>query len=444
MSSRYQYKETGLDWIGEIPSHWNLISLKNAFYVIPSNVDKRSEDDEIEVQLCNYVDVYYNDFINLSLEFMTATATEAEIKKFQLEVADVLITKDSEDPFDIAVPAYVTEVKEKLLCGYHLSLLRSSNKKINGSYLFWALKDEKIVTQLWREACGVTRWAIASRHIKNSVIPFPIEEEQTAIANYLDKACKDIDKAIELKEEQFKKTEKLFFSFLDEIFSGRHTYRWVEERLKDISKINPSVEEDLTDDTLVTVIPMECVSEMGDVDASEVVQFKDAVNGLNYFRNGDVLFAKITPCMENGKGAFVENLTTELAFGSTEFFVVRPSSKILGKFIYYYTRAERFRMEAEANMKGAAGQQRVTPRYFNSSVIRYPKTIEEQKAVIAKIDIFRKRNENLLQLLRDQINTLSEYKKSLIHEVVTGKKQVYFEEAKANLSKSKNKLPVAT
>ena len=201
---KYEYKESGLDWIGKYPKHWNLTTIKKEFWVIPSNVDKRTEDDEEEVKLCNYVDVYYNDFIHSKIDFMIATATEGEIKKFQLEIGDVLITKDSEDPFDIAVPALVKETEEKLLCGYHLSMLRSINKKIDGAFLFWALKDEVIATQLWREACGITRWAIASRHIKNSIIPFPPKEEQTAIVAYLKKVCSDIDKVIELKVGKIK------------------------------------------------------------------------------------------------------------------------------------------------------------------------------------------------------------------------------------------------
>jgi len=201
---KYEHTNSGIEWIGEIPRHWNVTSIKKEFKVIPSNVDKKSEDDETEVKLCNYVDVYYNDCITSSIDFMIATATETEIKKFQLVVGDVLITKDSEDPFDIAVPALVTETDDKLLCGYHLSILRSINNKIDGSFLFWTLKDEVIATQLWREATGITRWAIASRHIKNSTIPFPPKPEQNAIVNYLNRACADIDKVIELKVGKIK------------------------------------------------------------------------------------------------------------------------------------------------------------------------------------------------------------------------------------------------
>jgi type I restriction enzyme S subunit len=74
------FQDSGVEWIGEIPGHWSVSKLKNQCQIIPSNVDKKSLDNEIEVALCNYVDVYRNDFINCSLEFMIATANEHELK----------------------------------------------------------------------------------------------------------------------------------------------------------------------------------------------------------------------------------------------------------------------------------------------------------------------------------------------------------------------------
>lgn len=211
---KYEFLNSGIEWLEEIPKHWGVTSIKKEFHVIPSNVDKKTEDDEAEVKLCNYVDVYYNDFITSEIDFMVASATDNEINKFQLKIGDVLITKDSEDPFDIAVPALVKHSEDKLLCGYHLSMIRSINNRIEGSYLFWALKDEFIATQLWREACGVTRWAIASRHIKNSTIPFPPKPEQIAIANYLDKACADIDRVVEIKRKQIENLQQKLKSII--------------------------------------------------------------------------------------------------------------------------------------------------------------------------------------------------------------------------------------
>lgn len=221
---KYTYKNSGIEWLGEIPEHWKVTKIKKEFKINPSNVNKKFKEGEAIVKLCNYVDVYYNDFITSDIEFMEATASDHEIQKFTLKEGDVLITKDSEDPLDIAVPSLVIHTESNLLCGYHLSMLRSKNNKIDGRFLFWSLKDESIASQLYREATGVTRWAIASRHIKNSSFAFPPHQEQIAIANYLDKACERIDKIIAIKEQQIGQIENYFESKTNE-FLTRGIYK---------------------------------------------------------------------------------------------------------------------------------------------------------------------------------------------------------------------------
>lgn len=196
---KYDYKESGLDFIGKIPSHWTLSKIKNKCSVIPSSVDKKTKEDEIDVKLCNYVDVYYNDKITSAIDFMPATATAKEIDKYTLHLNDVIITKDSEDPDDIGIPSLVKEVSENLVCGYHLTIIRTNNIDVLGDYIFWCLKDPILATQLNKEATGVTRWAIASRHIKNVILPIPPFEEQKEICKYLDEASDRINQIIKLK-----------------------------------------------------------------------------------------------------------------------------------------------------------------------------------------------------------------------------------------------------
>lgn len=102
MAGKYQtypeYQDTGVEWLGDIPEHWDVKKLKFIAYVQPSNVDKKSKDGEQPVRLCNYTDVYYNDKVDESLEYMAATATAEQIEKFTLKAGDTIITKDSEDP----------------------------------------------------------------------------------------------------------------------------------------------------------------------------------------------------------------------------------------------------------------------------------------------------------------------------------------------------------
>ena len=124
MSGYEKYKSSGIDWIGDIPEHWEVKRLKDVADVKFSSIDKHSYDDEASVKLCNYIDVYKNEFINSSISFMDGSASESEYEKLKLRKGDVLATKDSETPQDIAVPALVNEELNNIVCGYHLALIR--------------------------------------------------------------------------------------------------------------------------------------------------------------------------------------------------------------------------------------------------------------------------------------------------------------------------------
>lgn len=194
------YKELSLDFLDSVPMHWDITKLKYLSSVNFSNVDKHTLEDEIPVLLCNYVDVYKNDFIKPDMNFMKATATEVEISKFTLRRGDVLITKDSESWDDIAIPAYVVENMEGVLCGYHLAQIRPTS--IDGKFLFWVLCSTTLNDQYKVEAHGITRYGLGKDSIENSFIPIPSLPEQQAIADFLDCKASQIDALIEKKQQQ--------------------------------------------------------------------------------------------------------------------------------------------------------------------------------------------------------------------------------------------------
>ena len=151
------YKPSGVEWLGDVPEHWEVRRLRNVADMRVSNVDKHVKDGENPVRLCNYVDVYNNDYIDKRMDFMQATATNEEIERFRLERDDVLITKDSETWDDIGVPALVTEPARDLISGYHLALLRPRPDKLSGGYLLRTLSSKGLAYQFHVEAKGVTR-----------------------------------------------------------------------------------------------------------------------------------------------------------------------------------------------------------------------------------------------------------------------------------------------
>jgi type I restriction enzyme, S subunit len=134
-------------WINSLPEDWHRTRIDNVADVLFSNVDKHTIDEEEPVRLCNYIDVYKNDRITQKLEFMEASAEKREIQKFQVQRGDVLSTKDSETPDDIAISALVDEDLPGVLCGYHLALMRPRSKNLSGPYLAWVHSSKQFRAQ---------------------------------------------------------------------------------------------------------------------------------------------------------------------------------------------------------------------------------------------------------------------------------------------------------
>ena len=177
-----------------------LLPLKRLSAIRSSNVDKVVEDNEIPIRLCNYVDVYYNDQIHPALEFAAGSAKQSEIDRFGLRPGDVLITKDSETPDDIAVPALVVQGADDLVCGYHLALLRPNPSRLNGTFLFYALKSRPLQVAFSVLAQGITRFGLTLNGIGSVPVPLPDLLTQKAIAEFLDRETARIDQLIEKKQ----------------------------------------------------------------------------------------------------------------------------------------------------------------------------------------------------------------------------------------------------
>jgi type I restriction enzyme S subunit len=135
-----------------------VVKLEDLVDIRVSNVDKKRLPNEPTVKLCNYMDVYANDYIRAHNDFMIASASIAEIEKFKVEVGDVLITKDSETPFDIGIPSIVTDSIEGLVCGYHLALLKPDKSLIDSVYLAKQLGSNNTIAYYLKSASGSTRY----------------------------------------------------------------------------------------------------------------------------------------------------------------------------------------------------------------------------------------------------------------------------------------------
>ena len=193
------YKDSGIEWLGDIPAHWDVKRLKEFAIVQVSNVDKKISADEDAVQLCNYVDVYYNHKIERVIEFMPATASPDQIRRFSLRMGDVLITKDSETWTDIAVPAVAIEDLPGVLCGYHLAHIRPQEQH-DGFFLAHCIAAVGPRDQYHIAANGITRFGLTGDAIRNGIFAMPPLAEQLCIATFLDGETEKIDTLITKKE----------------------------------------------------------------------------------------------------------------------------------------------------------------------------------------------------------------------------------------------------
>lgn len=214
-------KPSGIDWLGGIPKHWEVKKLKYLAKVQSSNVDKKSIEGENSIFLCNYIDVYKNEFIDASFNFMEATATEKEIEKFILQYGDVLITKDSETPDDIAKPAFVTQDFNNVICGYHLAQVRTNTSKLLGEYLFRLFQSKQFNSHFEVSANGVTRFGLPLDSITDVKVCFPSLEEQKVIIQHIETETRRIDTTISKIEKEIELLQEYRTALISEVVTGK-------------------------------------------------------------------------------------------------------------------------------------------------------------------------------------------------------------------------------
>ena len=284
------------------------------------------------------------------------------------------------------------------------------SEKINNRYLYWFLKgNTEFLNSLGR---GATFKEVSKQIVSNIEINVPSIAQQEQAAIQLETA----NAIIRFRKQQLQKLDELVKARFVEMFGmpGTDVFGWGLVPLGSASNINPKKIHDsrLVSSTEVSFVPMSAVTERGEIDATAIKEYDEVKTGFTYFAENDVLFAKITPCMENGKGAVAKGLRNGIGFGSTEFHVLRP---IVGKtdpyWIYTLTAFSQFRMDASNNMTGSAGQRRVPASFLeNYRVSLPPIALQEQFAA------FVEQTDKSKLAIQQSLNKLKTLRKSLMQE----------------------------
>lgn len=253
----------------------------------------------------------------------------------------------------------------------HGMIFRPKTEVIDPDYFPFFIASDYFMNAAIRISVGSLSPTVNWKTLKELEFDIPTIEQQRESAKIL-KAANDLKESYQVL---LKKTDDLVKSQFIELF-GRPGYDdkgWGLTTLGECCELNPRRSQGIDDALEVSFLAMPSVSEDGHMDTKVIRPYSEVKKGFTYFAENDVLFAKITPCMENGKGAVAEGLSNGIGAGSTEFHVLRPiPQKSNPYWLYIITMFEAFRINARKVMTGTGGQLRVPISYLKDYPITLP------------------------------------------------------------------------
>lgn len=425
-------RQTGLPWLGDVPAHWNVRRIKTLL----TEVDSRTKTGKERL---------------LSLRMRQGLVDH-------IDAGGKLIPAASLVNFKIIKPGQVVMNRMRAAAGLFgvadvrglvspdYAVFEPKPDAFN-PYLLQAFRLPSLAAVFRAESKGLGTGESGFLRLYTDrfgpiPVPYPPLDEQRLIVRFLDwhgaqtaKLVRAKKKIIALLNEQKQaiihravtsgldpnaKLKPSGIPWLGDVPEG-----WEVKRLKNVCRINPAklAIRRRAANELATFLPMERVSSDGKIDGSIQVPISELANGFTYFERGDVILAKITPCFENGKGAVLDALPTEVGFGSTEFIVLRASREVDPRFLYLLTFEAQFRRLGIESMTGSAGQQRISQEFVANYCIALPGR-EEQARIIEALKAATQEFDAVIDAAFREIALIQEYRTRLIADVVTGKLDV--------------------
>ena len=416
-------KYSGIEWIGEIPDDWEIVKVGSIFR-------------------CRNEKVSDTDYSPLSVsrggivpQMENVAKTDAGDNRKLVKENDFVINSRSDRKQSCGV-----SLLEGSVSLINTVLYTDDKSKILPAFTNIILKNYGFAEEFYRWGHGIVAdlWTTRWQEMKSISLPLPRLQQQKTITGVVIKKLESINNLITKQNEQITRLKEYRLSVITEAVTkgldlatpmkdsgvewiGSIPLNWNINRLKYICSFNPPCEIDYHSHLEVSYAPMECVGN-GTLEHREIA-VEDIKSGLTCFTDEDIVMAKVTPCFENGNIAIAENLKNAIAFGSSELFVFRAHS-VLTKFLFYFLRNIKFVEQAKATMTGTGGLKRVSPEFVRSLTLAIPPKQEQQK-IADYLDKKCAEIDKLISIKQQKIEKLNKYKKSLIYEYVTGKKEVY-------------------
>jgi type I restriction enzyme, S subunit len=427
------YKDSGVEWIGEIPSHWQVKPIKyfTEFYNGDRGENYPTSKDMVEygIPFINAGNIANGVFNSQGFDYITEKKYKS-LGGLKIQEGDLIYCLRGSVGRNAI--AYMSEgTVNSCMVGIRC-------KNYNFEYLHYCMNSD--IEKIYRDisSSGSVQAQMPGEVLKNIVLPIPELDEQSKIVKYLHKKTSQIETLISKKEELIETLKASRTKLISETVTkgldknvpmkdsgvewiGEIPSHWDINRLKYICSINPQKSEvKLSKSSKVSFVPMENVS-LNTLILDTDKELVDVYGGYTYFKDGDIVFAKVTPCFENGNMAIAKNLTNGVGFGSTELNVLRADENIIDKeFLYYVIQSDKFKNEAIANMYGVAGLKRISTKFIEDYNVLLP-LIEEQRKIIEFLNLKTNYIDKIIIKTEEQIEILKKAKQKLITEVVTGK-----------------------
>ena len=424
-------------------ANWSTCKLSDIADVRVSNVDKKTSNAETPVKLCNYMDVYANDYVNKSIDFMVASASKSEIDRFRLQAGDVIITKDSETPDDIGVPAVVTDSIDGLVCGYHLALIRPRSDVIDSIYLAKQLSTAPISRYFSSNASGSTRFGLPINVIEDARIPVAPKPEQTKIAQILS----TVDRAIEQTEALIAKQQRIKTGLMQDLLTrgiDEHGNLRSEQthQFKDspVGRIPVEWESGLFESCISgspkngIYKPQSAYSEQGTpiirIDAfghgdrinaqsqKRVLLSKSEIDQYR-LREGEILINRVNSIQYLGKTALVEHLSEATVFESNMMRLTIDQRRMLPDFALLLLTGPAAFIHFLRNAKLAVAQASINQHDVMTFPVQRPH-LEEQRAICERIAS----NGGSIKNTVSGLGKLLRVKTALMQDLLTGIRRV--------------------
>jgi type I restriction enzyme S subunit len=396
------------------------VLLKHVAQVRVSNVDKKSYGGEATVRLCNYTDVYYGDRIWSDVgDYMLATASAEQRRKFTLEAGDTVLTKDSETPDDIGVSAYIESSAPDFVCGYHLAIVRPAPAVANPRFISWLLCSGPSRDQLAIAATGVTRYGLRTEALANLHLHLPPLEVQRRVADFLDVQVAFLDNAIQLRQKQLELVLGRVRSTGEHVVGSLGSVRrvrvgWVARELDVRAEAVPDGPGNL----LLSVS-----IHHGVVPRDEITDRQSRADDLGHYKvcwPDDIVVNRMR-AFHGGIG-----VARQQGLVSPDYTVMRLGESARAEFLNLIFRSPWFVGQMTSRLRGIGGVDQGavrTPRinWADLKLIEIPlPSVREQDAIIRESAAVERDSREGALLLQRSLALLRERKQALITAAVTG------------------------